>query len=110
MNPVSRLLFALGGWANMLPTPTRKRVYQWVKVASSIATVALIVLPQLPSLGLALPSAKVAALTAILAAVAHLADRNTQAPVQVDVTPAPESGNPTLPAAPAAPESTPPAA
>lgn len=106
MNPLSRLLFLLGGWANLLPTVTRKRVYKWVKVAASIATFALLVLPELPSLGVTLPSSKVAALTAILAAVAHLADRNTQAPVQVDMTPAPEGGNPTLPA----PESTPPAA
>jgi hypothetical protein len=98
MNPLSRLLFLLGGWANLLPTVTRKRVYKWVKVAASVATFLLLVLPELPSLGLTLPSSKVAALTAVLAAVAHLADRNTQTPVQVDVTPAPESGNPTPPA------------
>lgn len=99
MNPVSRLLFLLGGWANMLPAVSRKRVYKWVKIAASVSTFLLLVLPELPSLGVTLPSSKVAALTAILAAVAHLADRNTLVEPQVDVTPAPEPGNPEPPAA-----------
>lgn len=99
MNSLSQLSFVLGSWANTLPASVRKRVYQTVKVLASLATLALLVLPMLPGLGVSLPTADMAPLTAILAFVAHLADRNTVVEPQVDVTPAPESGNPTPPTA-----------
>lgn len=99
MNSLSQLSFVLGSWASTLPASVRKRVYQSVKVLASLATLALLVLPLLPGLGINLPTAEVAPVTAILAFVAHLADRNTVVEPQVDVTPAPETGNPTHPAA-----------
>lgn len=108
MNRLSRLAFFLGSWANLLPTATRKTVYRYLKVASGVATVALLVLPQLPGLGLSLPTAYLAPVTLVLSLVAHLADRNTQVVPQVDLTPAPEGGNP-VPPAPVEPP-TPPAA
>lgn len=87
---MNNLLFQLGAWAATLPTGARKRVYATVKWLAALATLALIVLPYLPGVGLSLPTAEVAPVTAILTLVSHLADRNTVVEPQADMTPAPE--------------------
>lgn len=101
MNNLTQLSFLLGSWATHLPTATRKRFYQGVKVLASLATLALLVLPMLPNMGVTLsdPHGTTVVLTALLALLGHVADRNTVVEPQVDVTPAPEPGNPTPPAA-----------
>lgn len=101
MNNLSQIAFLLGSWANHLPAVWRKRVYKGVKVLAGLATLALLVMPLLPGLGVQFSqsTAVTAGLTAALAFLGHLADRNTVVEPQVDVTPAPETGNPTPPAA-----------
>src|SRR5690242_12268501 len=82
----------LSGWANSLPAAYRKRVYQTIKVLAGLATLALIVLPYLPQVGINLPTDVRwdAVLTGLLAFLGHLADKNTFPEPLVDVTPAPE--------------------
>lgn len=89
---MNNLLLLLGSWANALPALWRKRVYNTVKVLSGLATIALIVLPYLPQVGIALPTDVRwdAVLTGLLAFLGQLASRNTEVPVEVDMTPAPE--------------------
>jgi hypothetical protein len=93
MDSLNNLAFTLGGWANALPAAWRKRVYKTVKVLASLATLALLVLPALPGLGISVPDPdhETVILTALLAFLGHLADRNTDVPDQVDVTAAPEA-------------------
>jgi hypothetical protein len=92
MTTLSNLAFMLGSWANTLSAPWRKRVYNVVKVLAGLATVALIVLPYLPSVGIDLPSSVRwdAILTGLLTVLGQLASRNTQTEPLVDTTPAPE--------------------
>lgn len=93
MNPqLSNALFALGAWANTLPAGVRKKVYQTVKLLSSLATVVLIVLPYLPQIGVNLPTDVrwYAAFTFGLGLLSHLADRNTHPEPLADAAPAPE--------------------
>lgn len=88
----SNLAYMLGSWANHLPATQRKAVYKTTKITASIATVALIVLPYLPQVGVNLPPNVQwdAILTALLAFLGHLADRNTVTEPMVDMTEAPE--------------------
>jgi hypothetical protein len=88
----SNLAFALGSWANHLAPSTRKAFYKATKIVASVATVALIVLPYLPQVGVNLPPNVQwdAVLTALLAFLGHLADRNTVTEPAVDMTTAPE--------------------
>lgn len=69
----------LGGWARLLPTVWRKRIYKSVKVLSGLATLGLLLLPYLPSLGVTLPSNVQwdALFTGALFFLGHLADTNT---------------------------------
>lgn len=96
---LSQLALLLGGWANHLPAVWRKRVYKSVKVVAGLATLFLVVLPLLPNFGLVLnDTARYGAiLTAAIAFLGHLADANTFPEPAVDLTPAPEGGNPTPP-------------
>lgn len=89
---LSNLLLQLGGWANALPTSVRKRVYQGVKYLSALATLVLIVLPYLPTVGVNLPTDVrwYAAFTFGLSLLSHLADRNTFPDPLADAAPAPE--------------------
>ena len=93
MDTLNDLAFRLGSWANALPAVWRKRVYKVVKVLASLATLALLALPALPGLGVNLPDPdhETVILTALLAFLGHLADRNTAVEEPVDVTAAPEA-------------------
>jgi len=92
MNSLSNLALLLGSWANSLPAVWRKRLYKTVKVLAGVATLALIVLPMLPSLGVDLPTNVRwdAVLTAALAFLGHLADSNTHPEPALDTGEAPE--------------------
>lgn len=92
MNNLSRLAFLLGSWADLLPALWRKRVYDGVKVLAGLTTVALLVLPYLPQVGLSLPTSVRwdALFTGALTLLGQLASRNTMTDPLVDVTPAPE--------------------
>lgn len=104
---------AFGDWANHLPALWRKRIYRTLKIISSLVTVALVVIPALPvilpTFGLSLNVFTLtnverdsAVGTAILAAVAHLAETNTHPEDEVDPTkadtgpqpPEPDPGTP----------------
>lgn len=89
---MNNLLLLLGSWANSLPAVWRKRVYDTVKVLAGLATIALIILPYLPQVGINLPTDVRwdAVLTGLLTFLGQLASRNTVLPVEVDMTPAPE--------------------
>lgn len=89
---MNNLVFMLGSWATTLPALWRKRVYNTVKVLAGLATVALLVLPYLPQVGINLPTSVRwdALLTGLLTVLGQLASRNTSTDPLVDVTPAPE--------------------
>lgn len=78
-NYLTSLADLLGGWARTMPTVWRKRVYKAVKIASGLATLALLLLPMLPSLGVTLPADVRwdAVFTGLLAFLGHLADTHT---------------------------------
>lgn len=99
MDNLTKIAFLLGGWANSLPTNVRKRIYQTVKVLSGLATLALLVLPLLPGLGVEVPTpARWDALfTAALAFLGHLADKNTHVEPAVEMFDAPETAEPVEP-------------
>lgn len=98
---LTQLAILLGNWAKMVPDHYRKMIYQTAKVLSGIATVALLVLPSLPaSVAVHLPNVDYygAILTGALLFLSHLADSNLNPdPSEPDMTPAPETGNPTPP-------------
>lgn len=99
-NSLSQLAAMLGNWAKMVPAHYRAMIYKVVKVLAALATVALLVLPSLPSAGVHLPNSDYygAILTGILAFLGHLADSNVNPdPLSPDMSPAPETGNPTPP-------------
>lgn len=92
MTSLSNLAFTLGSWANTLSAPMRKRVYNAVKVLAGLATLALVVLPYLPSVGINLSTSVRwdALLTGLLTVLGQLASRNVDTEPLADVTPAPE--------------------
>ena len=89
MKNLGALFALLGSWAQMLPTVWRKRIYKGVKVVSALLTLAILVLPMLSDFGVSLPEPDrwLALFTALLTAIGHLADSNTEV---VDEEPAPE--------------------
>lgn len=92
-----------------LPAAVRKGIYKIVKIIAAIITLALLILPAFPEIGITLPGSDryLAIGTAILALLGHLADSNTITDPLVDVNPAPEPGDPTPPTVPAAPAAAP---
>lgn len=97
---LQRLAFLLGSWANMLPALWRKRIYNTVKVIAALATVFLLIAPDLGSYGIDLPNYErwTAIATALLFFTGQLASRNTDVPVVAVPGDAPESGEPGMPA------------
>lgn len=110
-----------GDWANHLPARWRKRIYNTLKVASSLTTLALVIIPALPTIlpafglspdVLTLNSTERfgAIATATLAFVSHLAATNTHPEDEVDPTKAdtgpqpPPEPLPSMPAVPMAAE------
>ena len=93
MNTLSNLSLLLGAWAHSLPAVWRKRVYKGSKVVAGLATVALLVLPALPGMGVNWSQGSVVAAvaTALLTVVGHMADSNTTVAPLLDTSPAPES-------------------
>jgi hypothetical protein len=88
---MSTMTDALTTLAQSLPAAQRKQVYKGVKIAAAVATVVLVVLPLLPSLGVSYDTTGVAAvLTALLASLGHLADSNTHPEPLLDPSEAPE--------------------
>lgn len=88
---MSALSDALSTLAQSLPAAQRKQVYKGVKIVAALATVALVVLPLLPRLGVSYDTTGLAAvLTAVLATVGHLADSNTHPEPLLDQSTAPE--------------------
>lgn len=81
MNPLTQLTLAVGDLLRLVPTKWRGRVYATIAVLAGLATVAVLVLPFLPSLGIELPSRWVAILTGVAAFFGALAKSNTPAPV-----------------------------
>lgn len=90
---MGNLAFQLGAWASMLPTALRKRFYQGVKYLGMVATLAVLVLPELDGAGLhwSYETTALAIATALVGVTGHLADRNTSVDPGVDVTSAPEA-------------------
>lgn len=88
---MSAMTDALNTLAQSLPANVRKQVYKGVKIAAAVGTVVLLLLPLLPSLGVSYDTTGLAAvLTAVLAAVGHLADSNTHPEPLLDQSEAPE--------------------
>lgn len=88
---MSALSDALSLMAQQLPAPTRKKVYKVTKFVAALATVVLLVLPLLPSLGVEYDTTIVGAIaTFVLATVGHLADSNTHPMPLLDPSEAPE--------------------
>lgn len=89
---MNNLAFKLGAWAALLPTSLRKRFYQGMKYLGMLATLAVLVLPELDSAGLhwSYETTALAVATALVSLTAHVADRNTLVEPPVDMTPAPE--------------------
>lgn len=92
MSNLSQIAFDLGSWANALPALWRKRVYKTVKIVATVATLALLILPSLPGVGITLPNQDnlPLILSAVIAFLGHLAERNTVVESPLDMTPAPE--------------------
>jgi uncharacterized membrane protein len=70
---------ALSKVARQLPIATRKRLYRWTKVLAGLATLVLLVLPLLPTLGVNWSESGVVitVLTGLLTFLGHVADSNT---------------------------------
>lgn len=67
-------------YAQVVPVKARKVTYKTVKILASLATLALVLWPELPSVGVTIPNADrwAGVLTAVIALLGHLADSNTQ--------------------------------
>lgn len=82
-----------------LPASVRKAIYKVVKILAAIVTLALLVLPAFPEVGINLPDSDryFAIGTGLVTLLGHLADSNTNTDPLVDVNPAPEPGDPVPP-------------
>ena len=82
-----------------IPARARKAIYKTAKIVAAVVTLALLILPALPQVGVTLPGSDrwLAIGTGILTLLGHLADSNTNTEPLVDVNPAPEPGDPTPP-------------
>lgn len=76
---LTKLAAFLKGEEGSLPANTRKKVYKVMKYLGALSTLALVVLPTLPGLGLDFSKASVvtAVATALLFLTGQLADPNT---------------------------------
>lgn len=79
MNTLLQVAALLNQWLTGWPTKARKVFYKAVKIVSALATLALLLLPALPSLGVTLPANVEygAILTGALTFLGHLADSHT---------------------------------
>lgn len=86
MNDRLRQIAALlTGWISALPAHTRAKVYKVLKWVSGAATLAVLVLPFLPELGVEAPTAWLAIATGFATFAGYLADKNT-ADLEVDTS------------------------
>lgn len=80
-----------------IPAKVRKVIYKTTKIVAAALTLALLILPGFEDVaGVFFPDSDrwIAIATGALALLGHLADSNTIADPQIDVNPAPETGNP----------------
>lgn len=86
------LAFRIRAWAALLPTTVRKRFYQGVKWVGILATLAVLVLPELDAAGLhwSYETTALAVASALVGLTGHIADSNTFPEPLADMSPAPE--------------------